>query len=52
MQFTLTVGMKLLYGEAYRSPTTREKGVNILAINLLGNSRIKPETIFKYHYYG
>lgn len=55
MQFTPTLGMKLLYGEAYRSPTTAEKGVNIPAINLFGNPSIKPETIqtvdiqFYYH---
>ncbi|MBT4518952.1 MAG: TonB-dependent receptor [Halieaceae bacterium] len=54
-KFSPEYGMKLLYGEAFRSPENVETHVHIPAINLFGNPDVGPELIktvdlqFYYH---
>jgi len=45
IQFTPQYGMKLLYGEAFRSPENVERDVYIPGINLFGNPEVGPELI-------
>jgi outer membrane cobalamin receptor len=45
MNFNPHWGMKVLYGEAFRSPDNVETDANIPVINLFGNPDLKPEMI-------